>query len=151
MPTINELGLSIGDSVEYYPSINGANFGPSYSNTPREAEIVGFSPSFHITKHTVYEVYLYPANPEDLPHWGIQNLETGEIRFNRELSRYNPNTRRDELVMTIDQTEERFIAVHRANDPDRFVPQTYGQELRDLVRTFTKEITRTWAMIKAAW
>lgn len=58
MPTINELGLTMGDSVVYYTSINGANFGPSYHDTPREAEIVGFSPSFQITTHTVYEVYL---------------------------------------------------------------------------------------------
>lgn len=41
--------------------------------------------------------------------------------------------------------------IYNPADPDRFVPQTFGQELRDVVRAFTKEITRTWGMIKAAW
>lgn len=131
MATIKELGVNIGDTVEYHTSIPNANYGPSYSPETYKAQLVGITPNFG--ERNIYEVYLFPPHLNDLPCWAVQDTESGEFENLGKDIKFNFNTKKYEITRTLAEGE-RFVSYHRGNDPHRFVGQTLFQRIKDFLR-----------------
>lgn len=131
MATFKELGLKVGDLVNYHPYIKGANWGPSYSGETATSTVVG------VAENTVY---IHPPHVNSMELWLIQNADTGEIVSRSIRTSFFRKRRVEEFIAL--KANERHVEPLIASDPYRFVPRTWSQWVKTLPFDTFRAITR---------